>query len=362
MRRLRYKISFVIVMYSLLLTLVFLIGITYFQYSMSSRDVIIDDSYIYSLSEDEYIGIYQGEKQELDSEHIVQTSSQYQEFAHATIQYMTPFAVVFCIFVIIFSFLLWFILTQLQKKQAFIISQQFQNVKENENFDFHDQSLNTAYKQIKSNFQSHLNDYKRLNSYLSHEQKNAIAILRATMEVHHQREYLSQLDYISNSIDDILTLSEQGEQNDMVIVDVALCCAEICDLYKKSYPQITYEFDEGHSTDILAKQRWILRALCNLIDNAIKYGQQKPIHVSVKNQHHSVIIQVCDQGIGMDKEQLSHIFNYQYRINELNRDGYGIGLSVVSHVCELCNGFAYVESQLYHGTTFYLSFPEYTGC
>lgn len=359
MHRLNYKSSFVILAYSLLLSLVFLFGMTYIQYSATSVEYIEDDSYIYPLNEDEFLSIYQGNEQVLDMDQIDTSKNQYHEYAQAAMHQMWPFMIFFCFFLMGSSYLLWRILYRLQKKQTALISSQFQNAKEQDIYDFHDSNLNAAYEEIKQTYQGYLNDYKRLNSYLSHEQKNAIAILRTNMEVHHQHEYLPQLDYISNSIDDILTLSEQGEISETGIVDVSLCCAEICDLYKKSYPLIEFDFDTEHTCDILGKERWIYRAVSNLIDNAIKYGKQKPIHVRVHNQHHSVIITVQDHGIGMDDEQVARIFQYQYRINELHKNGYGIGLSLVAHVCDLCGGYAYVESKPKAGSIFYLSFPEY---
>ena len=76
-------------------------------------------------------------------------------------------------------------------------------------------------------------------------------------------------------------------------------------------------------------------------------------------KHKSVIIIVKDHGIGISEEKQNQIFNHNYRINELNKDGYGIGLSLVSHVCDLCQGFVTVESKMQEGTTFYLSFPVY---
>lgn len=362
MRGITAKISIVIVIYSLILTIVFLFGITYFQYSAASIiDASSNETYVYPLNDEEFMSIYQGNQQHLNSEHIVKSSNQYQEYAQAAMQQLLPFTILFCLFLIASSFLLWYILQTMQKKHTAMISMQFQHVKENESFDFQDESLNNAYQQIKQSFQANLEDYKRLNSYLSHEQKNAIAVLRTSMEVHHQKEYLPQLDYISNSIDDILTLSEQGDETEFHVVDVALCCARICDLYRKSYPLLEFDFDPDHPSEIKGKERWILRAVSNIVDNAIKYGCQKPIHVSVKHEHHSVIIIVKDQGIGMSDEQLNAIFHYHYRINELNRNGYGIGLSLVAHVCELCNGYAYVESTPNQGSSFYLSFPEHTG-
>lgn len=121
---------------------------------------------------------------------------------------------------------------------------------------------------------------------------------------------------------------------------------------------ITFIFDEDADTEIIAKERWIYRAVANLVSNAVKYGEGKPIEVKVENKKHSVIVSVKDNGIGISPEAQEKIFNHRYRINELNKDGYGIGLSLVSHVCDLCGGFAAVESELGVGSVFYLSFPQ----
>ena len=141
-------------------------------------------------------------------------------------------------------------------------------------------------------------------------------------------------------------------------VDVALVCAEVCDSYCKLSRQITFHFDENENTEIIAKERWIYRSIANLLSNAVKYGQNKPIEVSVKSKNNSVIIIVKDHGIGMSEDAQEKIFNNRYRVNELNKDGYGIGLSLVSHVCDLCGGFATVDSELGKGSTFYISFPQ----
>jgi signal transduction histidine kinase len=140
---------------------------------------------------------------------------------------------------------------------------------------------------------------------------------------------------------------------------VSLICALVCDTYKKIYENIYFEFDDDGNTTILAKERWIYRAISNLVDNAVKYGEGKPIYISIKNKNNSVIVTVKDNGIGIDRNSIGKIFDNKYRINELNKDGYGIGLSLVSHVCDLCEGFVMVESELNEGSCFYLSFSEY---
>lgn len=359
MRRLTYKMSVVMLIYSLLLSFVFLFGMLYMQYRTTTVEYAKDSAYIYPMDNDEYFSIYQGNEPAIEKNQIEASENQYHEYAQIAMQQLWPFILFFCAFVMCSSYVLWRILSCLQKKHTALISTQFQNANKQTNFDFHDANLNQAYEQIKQKYQGYLNDYKRLNSYLSHEQKNAIAILRTNMEVQHQHDLLPQLDYISNSIDDILTLSEQEAEGKEAVIDVSLCCASVCDLYRKSYPNISFEFDDAKPTEILGKERWIFRAVSNLVDNAIKYGEQKPIYITVENKHHSVIVKVQDFGIGMDDAQVANIFQYQYRINELHKNGYGIGLSLVAHVCELCGGYAYVESKRNQGSTFYLSFPEY---
>lgn len=92
--------------------------------------------------------------------------------------------------------------------------------------------------------------------------------------------------------------------------------------------------------------------------NAIKYGGVGEIALHVGAKNGSVIIQVTDHGIGIPQKEQERIFNYQYRIGQMKKDGYGIGLNLVNHVCSLCGGFATVESIPHEATTFYLSFPK----
>ena len=155
-----------------------------------------------------------------------------------------------------------------------------------------------------------------------------------------------------------MTLGEHYDE-ETNIIDVALICAEVYDYYKESYEKLNFYLAEEDQTEILGKERWIQRAISNLIDNAIKYGKGNSIEISVRNKRNSVIILVEDHGIGIPDSEKEQIFDMNYRIKELKSDGYGIGLSLVHHVCDLCHGYAYVESEVGKGTRFYLSFPAY---
>jgi signal transduction histidine kinase len=219
-----------------------------------------------------------------------------------------------------------------------------------------DPALASAYRRVQRLVDRSVSDYRRLQFYLSHEQKNDLAILRADPDLVGNEALSQVLGRLSDNIDDVLTISDTSNDTPLETVDVTLVCATACDAYK-SLAEIEFDFDEDASCNIKAKERWIYRAVCNLIDNAIKYGKHSPIKVEVKNEKKTVIVSVEDHGIGIAEDELGKIFTQQYRVRELNKDGYGIGLSLVSHVVDHCGGFAYVESKKDKGSKFYLTFP-----
>jgi signal transduction histidine kinase len=212
---------------------------------------------------------------------------------------------------------------------------------------------------IETNLESnrtHQLDYERLNSYIAHEQKNALSLLRARLELKGDEELVRNINSVADHIDDILTLS--ANEAALYEVDAAIVCAEVLDEYKKIYSKIKFDFDEDENFLILAKEIWIQRAISNLIDNAVKYGNNSEITVYIKNKKGSVILSVHDNGIGIDQCLQDQIFDDRFRINDLKKNGYGIGLSLVRHVCQLCSGICYVESEIGKGTTFYLVFQQ----
>lgn len=263
-----------------------------------------------------------------------------------------------CFLVLVISTVIFFILEyNLQKRYTKKILYQLDNEITDEVIQKQDPLFRATFRAVREHFDNHLNSYKRLHSYLSHEQKNQIAVLKSNLEQDGKADDLKVLDKIVDSIDDVLTLSENKDTSSLCEVDVALVCAEVCDIYGH-LANITFDFSEENNAIISAKERWIYRAVSNLVDNAIKYSNGGNVTVKVYCKYKSVVIAVEDNGIGISAEQLDRIFQHHYQIDELNQDGYGIGLSLVSHVCDLCDGFVFAESILGVGSKFYMSFPE----
>jgi two-component system phosphate regulon sensor histidine kinase PhoR len=99
----------------------------------------------------------------------------------------------------------------------------------------------------------------------------------------------------------------------------------------------------------------------NLIDNAIKYSKQSPaIKISSRNVNGSIVIEVQDNGIGINPEHQRKVFHKFYRVptgNLHDVKGFGIGLNYVKLIMAAHKGKISLESETGKGSTFTLNLP-----
>lgn len=128
---------------------------------------------------------------------------------------------------------------------------------------------------------------------------------------------------------------------------------------QKCDAEITLELSAENPV-IIADELHFSNVLYNLIDNAIKYSEDKPhITISSFNKSGQVVIKVADEGIGMSRDQQTKIFEQFYRIptgNVHNVKGFGLGLSYVNTIVKRLNGSISVRSEKDKGSEFELKF------
>lgn len=105
----------------------------------------------------------------------------------------------------------------------------------------------------------------------------------------------------------------------------------------------------------------LTNAVFNLVDNAVKYSEERPeVRMAVDREGKWVRVSVQDNGIGIAREDIKHIFERFYRVhtgNVHNVKGFGLGLHYVQQIARAHGGRVHVRSEVGKGSTFTLELP-----
>lgn len=122
--------------------------------------------------------------------------------------------------------------------------------------------------------------------------------------------------------------------------------------------QVTLAFKEGadKSYHVLADREGIRQVLTNLLLNSIKYGVEGgTTKVSYYVMDKQILVEIADNGIGIEEKHLKHLFDRFYRVDKSRSresGGSGLGLSIVKHMLEAHGQRVNVRSTPGQGSTF----------
>lgn len=106
----------------------------------------------------------------------------------------------------------------------------------------------------------------------------------------------------------------------------------------------------------------LTNAMCNLVDNAIKYSRGTPeLSVSTFNQEGNIVLVVSDKGIGIEEEYHKKVFEKFFRVptgDVHDVKGFGLGLAYIKTIVELHGGAIELRSEKGKGTTFTIVLPN----
>jgi PAS domain S-box-containing protein len=164
------------------------------------------------------------------------------------------------------------------------------------------------------------------------------------------------------------------------LLDVTRLRSGTFDLYRETFDlsviisEVVARFIAGNPREQISIERtstitgnWdrirIDQALTNLVSNAIKYGQGKPIVVSASSDGQQTVIKVRDHGIGIAKDDLERIFDqFERATQHTGSEGLGLGLWITRRIAEAHGGSVRAESEPGNGTTFILHLPIQANC
>ena len=218
-------------------------------------------------------------------------------------------------------------------------------------------------------------------SNITHELKTPIATVSVAIEAlrtfnanidpQRTKEYLdisaNELQRLSLLVDKVLKLS-MFEKKEIELKYEPLYMKDLVDEVLAS---LRLQF-EKHQADVSlyvegdtllqGDRLHLVSVVFNLLDNALKYSQGKPIvRIDVKGNGNKVQLMVADNGIGIPSEYHDKVFEKFFRVptgNLHNAKGYGLGLSYVSHVIQKHQGTIKVESVEGEGSKFIIILPK----
>ena len=104
---------------------------------------------------------------------------------------------------------------------------------------------------------------------------------------------------------------------------------------------------------------WMELAFTNIIQNSIKYSDNKEVLVTLSFSKSDFFINISDYGIGIPEKDLEHIYEPFFRASNTSKyTGYGIGLPLASRIIRLHGGKMKVHSRPNEGTKVFVQFPQ----
>jgi two-component system, OmpR family, phosphate regulon sensor histidine kinase PhoR len=215
-----------------------------------------------------------------------------------------------------------------------------------------------------------------LISGVTHELKSPLSVIRVYAETLQDVEGADRADRrrfadgivheagrLARLVDDVVAFSriEQGQQ------EYHLAPGDLSGVVQEAVRQfrpfadmqgVMLETDTPGVPSVRFDERAVIRAVLNLLDNAVKYsGDADRIELGIRATATHAIVEVRDRGIGIPREEQPRVFERFHRGGHGDRGGYGLGLYLVRHIMRAHEGTVQLWSEPGRGSCFSLWFP-----
>lgn len=177
--------------------------------------------------------------------------------------------------------------------------------------------------------------------------------------VERMNQIISDLDMITKFESEKIDM--EFKENDLVLV-----CKDIMEslALKAKEKQVTIKFSKNYDNPIkvLCDKSKISQVFQNLIVNAVNYSENNStVSIRFINLGKNILIEIEDEGIGIDEKHLNRLFERFYRVDKSrarNEGGTGLGLAIVKHIIEAHGHSIQARSTVGKGSTFYFTLSK----
>ena len=232
--------------------------------------------------------------------------------------------------------------------------------------------LSMSFNSLLGRIEDALDRERQFTSDASHELRTPLATLTGTLEVlirkaRTQKEYeekikfsLSEIDKMSTTLEQLLLLarldSNSAAKNNNLMTLPAIVDESLGNFNKQIVDKnlkIQFLFDSDKKLVVPAYYTNLI--IKNVLSNSIKYSEDgATIKITIDEINNHVVCVIKDTGIGINKEDLAHVFESFYRSESLSHKhikGNGLGLSIVKKCADAVNAKLNIESIKEKGTT-----------
>ncbi len=211
---------------------------------------------------------------------------------------------------------------------------------------------------------------------VSHELKTpvgAMSLLAETIATEDDsagRERLSEMlqqeaRRVEDIIDDLLELTRleetETDRSELLVGDVVRRAVEKVQAFADGHRVEIAMVGLQSPAKVVGEERQLVRALTNLLDNAVRYSDpDSRVTVAVEERDDKIAVCVSDEGVGIPRAELERVFERFYRVDRARSretGGTGLGLSIVRHVATNHGGRVFLESKPGEGSTFTVELP-----
>ena len=239
--------------------------------------------------------------------------------------------------------------------------------------------LIATFNELLSRIEEAVKTQKLFVSNASHELRNPLTSITAQIEVallkkRANTEYeillksiledIKRLNEMSHQLLQLSLLENNGKSVPFEIIRMDELIWEIKNEFLSMNPDYKMKLifnslpEEEYHLEVEGHKKFLKTCFINFFENACKFSPDKTVSVEIRLEKEFISIIISDQGPGISRNDLLHIFEPFYRgYKNSKAKGYGIGLSIARKILQIHNATISVHSEINKGSRFIIHFP-----